>query len=283
MACITHCAPIFIFSKLLKPAKTEKNNMADNTSDAKLASPDLPQTDLGKFLSAYKERGFTGSIARVLHVLTWRFHTLVDGSFDKRHNVKTSSQVYSWHLNMHSEGDDIGTEEPMYLPTSALAFGSIMGLFKDDLSQFTFIDYGSGKGRTLFLAAEYPFKKVVGIEFAEELHETTVQNIRSFSSSKQQCFDLESWMTDATTAELPAGPCFIYFFNPFEEEAMRKVAIQIAESYRASPRKMYLVYYKPKHAAVIEEQDCFVRSVKRPGLLSLPNPYGLAIYETPSS
>jgi tRNA G46 methylase TrmB len=32
-------------------------------------------------------------------------------------------------------------------------------------SQYTFIDVGSGKGRVLFVAAEYPFRKVIGVEF----------------------------------------------------------------------------------------------------------------------
>jgi hypothetical protein len=255
--------------------------MTQSSGAAESATKDSPKSDIGKFLAVLREQGFAGSIARVFHVLTWRFHAFVDGSFDRRFNVKTNSQVFSWHLNMHSEGDDIGTEEPMYLPTSMMAFRSIMALFDDkDLSEFTFIDYGSGKGRTLFLAAEYPFKKVVGIEFAQELHELTEQNIRSYQNSKQRCFDLESQMADATLAELPAGPCFIYFFNPFEEDAMRKVAVRIAESCRASPRKMYLVYYKPKHPAIIEEQDCFVKSPLQLGRLTFPNPYGLAIYET---
>jgi hypothetical protein len=251
-----------------------------NKSHGESLEQEGPQTDLGKFLAALKSRGIAGTVARVGHVLTRRFHIWLDGGFDRRYNVKTSSQAFSWNLRMHSQGDDIGTEEPMYLPTSSLTFRSIMAIFKDDLSDFTFIDYGSGKGRTLFLAAEYPFRKVIGIEFAEELHSLTVQNIDSYKNPGQQCFDLESRMEDATIVELPAGPCFIYFFNPFEEEAMRKVTARIAASWRASPRKMYLVYYKPKYPGVIEEQGCFVRSSLRRSMFSLPNPYGLAIYET---
>src|SRR6516164_8514420 len=35
-----------------------------------------------------------------------------------------------------------------------------------DHSQFTFIDFGSGKGRVLFVAAEYPYRRIQGVEFA---------------------------------------------------------------------------------------------------------------------
>jgi len=38
-------------------------------------------------------------------------------------------------------------------------------------SEFTFIDFGSGKGRVLFLASEYPYKKIIGVELARMLHE----------------------------------------------------------------------------------------------------------------
>src|SRR5579862_5607431 len=44
-------------------------------------------------------------------------------------------------------------------------------------SEYTFLDIGSGKGKILFLAAEYPFRRVLGIEFALELHQQAQQNI----------------------------------------------------------------------------------------------------------
>lgn len=242
-----------------------------------------PRSDLGKFLAAVRARGLAGATARARQVLAWRLHHWLDSGFDTRHNVDTTGQAFSWNLTMHSQGDDIGTEEPMYLPTSSPAFRSIMRMFREDLSEFTFVDYGSGKGRTLLLAAEYPFRKIVGIEFAEELHALTLANIANYTNPRQRCFDIESRMEDATIAPLPPGPCLIYLFNPFEEEALRKVVARIAESWHEDPRKMYLVYYKPKHPSVIEQNGCFERSALRPPLFSLPNPYRLAVYETRAS
>ena len=46
-----------------------------------------------------------------------------------------------------------------------------------DHSEFTFVDYGLGKGRVLMLAAEYPFKRIVGVEFSESLDRTARQNL----------------------------------------------------------------------------------------------------------
>ena len=37
------------------------------------------------------------------------------------------------------------------------------------LDGFTFIDLGSGKGRTLLMASDYPFRRIIGLELLEEL------------------------------------------------------------------------------------------------------------------
>jgi len=39
-----------------------------------------------------------------------------------------------------------------------------------DLSKFTFIDLGAGKGRALLMASDYLFQKIIGVEFMPELH-----------------------------------------------------------------------------------------------------------------
>src|SRR5215831_11087448 len=43
-----------------------------------------------------------------------------------------------------------------------------------------FIDLGSGKGRVLLIAAQYPFKSVVGVEFSGTLHKIAQTNISKF-------------------------------------------------------------------------------------------------------
>jgi hypothetical protein len=48
-----------------------------------------------------------------------------------------------------------------------------------DLADATFIDFGSRRVRALMMAAMRPFKKVIGVEFAEELHWDSVENIQT--------------------------------------------------------------------------------------------------------
>src|SRR5579864_7137056 len=60
------------------------------------------------------------------------------------------------------------------------------------LRDFTFIDLGSGKGRVLLMASDYPFKRIIGVEFMLELHRVAQKNIAGYSSDRQQCRQIET-------------------------------------------------------------------------------------------
>jgi SAM-dependent methyltransferase len=49
-----------------------------------------------------------------------------------------------------------------------------------DFEQFTFIDFGSGKGRSLLVAAEYPFDQIIGVEYSHRLSEVAEKNFRTY-------------------------------------------------------------------------------------------------------
>lgn len=44
----------------------------------------------------------------------------------------------------------------------------------------TFVDMGPGRGRTLLMASEKPFRRVVGVEFTRELNEAALRDIQRF-------------------------------------------------------------------------------------------------------
>ena len=47
-----------------------------------------------------------------------------------------------------------------------------------DLSDMVFVDFGSGKGRVVMIAASFPFKAVIGVELSSELHQIAMENVR---------------------------------------------------------------------------------------------------------
>ncbi len=108
----------------------------------------------------------------------------------------------------------------------------------------TFIDMGSGRGRVLLMASERPFRSVVGVEFAAELHESTLENLRRFPVARMQCRDVRSVHEDAAAYEFPVDPLVVFFCNPFSEKIMEVVVTNLADSYARHPRPVVVVYHQ---------------------------------------
>jgi len=124
-------------------------------------------------------------------------------------------------------------------------------------ARFTFVDLGSGKGRLLFLAAEHPFRRIAGVEFARELHEAACQNIHRYRSLKQRCREIESVNMDAADYPFPDQPLVISLFNSFGPDVLQKVLDNLNASAGAHPREILLILLYPKSAFVVEADPHF--------------------------
>jgi hypothetical protein len=109
------------------------------------------------------------------------------------------------------------------------------------LGDYTFIDMGSGKGRVLLLAASREFRRVVGVEFAVELHEAAVANVARFRPLARRR-DIEPLLGDAATFDFPLDPLVVHFNNPFPERVMTDVVANLSSSYEQRPRPIVVVY-----------------------------------------
>src|SRR5205823_7471403 len=131
-----------------------------------------------------------------------------DADYDWEQHVNTTSATVRWRNRL------LGQFLSPYQPTEPALFHEVLSGLAIDFSRFTFIDIGSGKGRTLLMAAEYPFKSIIGVEIVPELHVTAEANIQSYRGESQKCFLVESRCQDARTFDFPAGPLLLYVFNP---------------------------------------------------------------------
>jgi 16S rRNA G966 N2-methylase RsmD len=102
-----------------------------------------------------------------------------------------------------------------------------------------FVDYGSGKGRIVMLAAELPFRRVIGVEFSSQLHEIASENL---ARTKRQ--NVELVLADATQWKLPKEATVLFFFNPFDGEVLARVCANIRESLAEAPRKLTIIYVR---------------------------------------
>jgi hypothetical protein len=115
-------------------------------------------------------------------------------------------------------GPVIGSREGAgrYQGTDAGELRGVLDAFSLDFSTYTFLDVGSGKGRALLVAAEYPFRSVIGVEHAQNLHAIAEQNIH-VGRGPRRCRDVKSILADAIP--VPPGPLLVYLYNPFGRAA----------------------------------------------------------------
>jgi predicted RNA methylase len=121
-----------------------------------------------------------------------------------------------------------------------------------DYSKYTFIDMGSGKGRMLFVAAEYPFRKVIGVEFSNALHDDALANLKRYRHPRRLCADIEPVHADAREFEFPNDNLVIYMFNPFGPEVMEHMLANLERSLEKRPRHAIVVMLWPDHSDVVE-------------------------------
>jgi hypothetical protein len=113
------------------------------------------------------------------------------------------------------------------------------------LEEFVFIDLGSGKGRVLLAASDFPFREIIGVEYARDLHEIAERNIAVYSSPTQACTRLRSVCHDAATYSLPLAPLVLFFAHPFGDKILREFLAHLGQSMKSAPREVYVVYYDP--------------------------------------
>lgn len=137
-----------------------------------------------------------------------------------------------------------------YEATTRRAFVRILKSVRLHYENFTFVDMGSGKGAVLLYASEFPFKRVIGVEFAPALHQIAEQNIVSYRSKTVQCKNVTSLCMDATVYPIPAEPTVFYFGNPFKGAVLQTVRANIENSLMQHPREVTIIYHHPlsRHA-----------------------------------
>ena len=162
-----------------------------------------------------------------------------DVEYDWDFRVDTTSATVGWHDRF------LGLLHSPYQPSDPALFHEILASLQVDLREFTFIDVGSGKGRVLLMAADYPFRRILGLELLPELNRVAQENLRKYQSAAQQCFNIESVCADARTFVIPPEPIVLYLFNPLPESGLLQLLNNLEHSLKECPRKVYVLYHNP--------------------------------------
>ncbi|MBI3865835.1 MAG: class I SAM-dependent methyltransferase, partial [Planctomycetia bacterium] len=144
-----------------------------------------------------------------------------------------------------------------YSPVSRSIFNRTMRELALDCSRFVFVDFGCGKGKTLLMAAESPFKQVIGIEISTKLAQIAEDNIRVYTGERK-CSDSRVVCADARQYVLPSEPAVVFFYDPFKLEAMTTVLENIRRSLIATPREVYVVYVEASWRSLLDDAPFLV-------------------------
>lgn len=169
-----------------------------------------------------------GAWHSISHV-SWRL-------WDVWHGVETSQLAEVDSLRLDSPSREFAVR---YEPSRSVR--STLLELELDYDKYGFIDFGSGKGRVLLIAAEFPFKFVDGVELSPPIHAIAENNIRQYRFATRRCGQVRSNLADATEFELPREPLVLYFFNPFRGPVLAAVVDNVKKSLEAHPRELIIV------------------------------------------
>jgi precorrin-6B methylase 2 len=143
---------------------------------------------------------------------------------------------------------DLGYQDPNWFyhePTpSCYTFRAAMRRFVRPTRNDVFLDYGSGLGRVVLMAAAFPLRKVIGVEYSAQLCRDA-ERILAPVRPRLRCPQVELVQADAGAYQPPDDATIFYFFNPFGGETLEKALANLRGSLRRAPRKITVLSYNP--------------------------------------
>ena len=223
--------------------------------------PRVAKTIIPRIRKSLRDRGLVASLFRSVllpvHLIReyWVAKSLrlerVESEFDQAHGVDTEGEFGGWtYLSDLEISSPNWIEGVDYTPIEPQRFELVFANLDIAFEEYTFVDFGSGKGRALLLASEFPFKRIIGLEFSPELHRTAEENLRRYHSERQKCRAIQSRNVDFVEFPLPLEPLVLFFFDPCQLRVLSEVVARIGQSLVASPRPLFVVY-----VAVQPEKD----------------------------
>ena len=168
------------------------------------------------------------------------YEPAADRSFDDRHGTDTAGSV---------DPDQLGIEDSssrsaaiLYLPSPPRVTRWMLDRVGVEPSTTTFVDLGCGKGRVVLVAAQRPFRRVVGYEISSELAAIARANGKGYRPPPGLRAPIEIIQADVTTVDLPDGDLLVHLYHPFETPITEAVLRRLEASVDGTPRRVTIAY-----------------------------------------
>ncbi len=181
--------------------------------------------------------------------------------FDAEHAVETSGLINGGELP-GGHAHDVFSTAYFGVPPSRMR--TLLGLWRETegvgaVESYVFVDVGCGKGRALLLAAELPFREVVGVELNRELAEVARGNAERWKELGRAKSPMRVVCGDATEVEMPRGPLLVYLYNPFRAEVLRRLLGRLDGWAAETGGAVEVIYLYPEEEEVFAEFSRFRR------------------------
>jgi D-alanine-D-alanine ligase len=178
--------------------------------------------------------------------------------FDAQFGVRTSGLVAGRHLKTGHAHDRHSTA---YFGVAPSIFLQLCDRWQPafPLESYSFIDLGAGMGRAMLLAAETPFREVVGVELNPRLSVIAARNLAVWKSAGRARCPMRMLTGDAVEFAFPANPCVVFLFNPFGATVLRRLAKRIELAFRDRPGELDLLYVNHEAEGVLAGHPGFTR------------------------
>lgn len=197
------------------------------------------------------EAGVRATVRDAFRHLTDR--RIVD-DFDRRNGTDTSGEESLWKFKINSPSARFGRK---YQPSGEDELAEAVRFLGVNPSEMTFIDLGCGKGRTLLVAAGLGFRRVVGVEFAQELAATATKNLEKMKIANGAIIQ-----GDAGEFRFPDNDLVLYLYNPFAEEVMRRVVLNLRD---CAAKKLFVIYKAAECKALFDAGGFLTQMGNPPG------------------
>ncbi len=144
-------------------------------------------------------------------------------------------------------------------PVPSAVFNWIMSAMPEDLRQFAFIDIRAGRGRTSLLASKWKFNRILAYEYDPQVFDDLQMNVAQFPRSLMACRRIDCHRGDVDGIALPVQPCIIYFSGAWRERMIPGVMDYVRDTYRQSPRPIYVVLENADDETALAEDKVFER------------------------
>jgi SAM-dependent methyltransferase len=174
-----------------------------------------------------------------------------ENAFDRRFGLDTTAPMPVGALGVDDRSESHAS--PYAAVGIPLLRSMLSALPIEDFTEFSFIDYGSGKGRALLIASEFGFSSVIGVEFSILLHQVAQKNLRKFEAQSQRQINFILVNENAAEYSPPYGKKVVFFFNPFDREIMNQALCRLRDPVR--PAELFVIYVNPRNRDLFKNNE----------------------------